>query len=69
MDWADMTQVRSDHEDDLILKSRRKQERESALFCEDCGSRIPDQRRKYVLGVRTCVSCQSVRERNNAQDF
>ncbi|AFS52906.1 TraR/DksA C4-type zinc finger protein [Leptospirillum ferriphilum] len=69
MDIVDLTQIRFEHEDNLILKSRKKAERESALFCEDCGIRIPDQRRKYVLGVRTCVSCQSVRERDNAQDF
>lgn len=69
MDIVDLTQVRSDHEDDLILKSRKKEERESALFCEDCGSRIPEERRRYLPGVRTCVSCQTARERDNLQNF
>lgn len=26
-------------------------------YCEECGERIPDARRKAVPGVKFCVSC------------
>ncbi|MCL1049262.1 DksA/TraR family C4-type zinc finger protein [Shewanella abyssi] len=31
----------------------------SLLFCEECGSPIPEARRKAIQGVRYCVTCQS----------
>ncbi|WP_159869601.1 DksA/TraR family C4-type zinc finger protein [Novosphingobium sp. 9U] len=31
--------------------------------CEDCGERIPKRRREALPGVRTCVSCQSERDK------
>ncbi|WP_312197573.1 TraR/DksA family transcriptional regulator [Mixta calida] len=35
----------------------------SASFCEDCDAPIPEQRRRAVLGVTRCVSCQDMAER------
>lgn len=34
----------------------------SALWCEDCGERIPEARRVAVPGCDCCVSCQEIRE-------
>ena len=35
----------------------------SAEFCDDCGEPIPQRRREALAGVRTCVACQSERDR------
>ena len=35
---------------------------ESAEECEDCGDAIPPKRREAILGVRTCIACQTVRD-------
>ncbi|QCR38021.1 hypothetical protein C1N62_17930 (plasmid) [Nissabacter sp. SGAir0207] len=37
-------------------------QRSSAFFCEDCEGVIPEARRRAVMGVVTCVSCQATRE-------
>lgn len=34
----------------------------SAEFCDDCGEPVPEKRRAALLGVRTCVACQSERD-------
>jgi phage/conjugal plasmid C-4 type zinc finger TraR family protein len=36
---------------------------ESAEECDDCGEAIPAKRRAALPGVRTCVACQSERDR------
>ncbi|MCW0199844.1 DksA/TraR family C4-type zinc finger protein [Sphingopyxis sp.] len=36
-------------------------------FCEDCGERIPEARRKALPASRTCVRCQSVRDAQRRQ--
>jgi phage/conjugal plasmid C-4 type zinc finger TraR family protein len=35
--------------------------------CAECGSEIPEARRKAVPGVRLCVSCQEAHDRDTAQ--
>ncbi len=37
---------------------------ESLTQCEDCGEPIPERRRAALAGVRTCVSCQSERDKD-----
>jgi phage/conjugal plasmid C-4 type zinc finger TraR family protein len=32
--------------------------------CEDCGEPIPDRRRQALPGVRTCVRCQTERDKS-----
>jgi len=32
-------------------------------LCEECGEPIPEARRKALPGARTCVSCQSSRDK------
>jgi phage/conjugal plasmid C-4 type zinc finger TraR family protein len=36
---------------------------ESAEECDDCGGPIPRRRREALPGVRTCVACQSERDK------
>ena len=37
---------------------------DSAVECDDCGEPIPKKRRDAVPGVRTCVACQSERDKS-----
>lgn len=34
--------------------------------CEECQAKIPEARRKAVPGVRLCVQCQEVEDRNRS---
>ena len=36
---------------------------ESAEECDDCGEPIPEKRRQALPGVRTCVTCQAMRDK------
>ena len=36
---------------------------ESLEECEECGGPIPKRRREILPGVRTCVACQSERDK------
>ena len=36
---------------------------ESLEHCEECGEPIPERRRVALPGVRTCVACQSERDK------
>ncbi len=36
---------------------------ESLTHCEDCGAAIPPRRREALAGARTCVACQTERDR------
>ena len=45
--------------DDAVAQARsRLPVGQSLLHCEECDSVIPEARRKAVIGVRLCVSCQ-----------
>ncbi|WP_424406500.1 TraR/DksA C4-type zinc finger protein [Pasteurella sp. PK-2025] len=48
---------------DVALKNRTTSTRASAFFCEDCGEKIPEQRRLTIIGVCRCVSCQTIFEK------
>ncbi|MET3826434.1 phage/conjugal plasmid C-4 type zinc finger TraR family protein [Sphingomonas sp. PvP055] len=36
---------------------------DSAQDCDECGVQIPEGRRRALPGVRTCVACQSERDK------
>lgn len=38
----------------------------SLTRCEECDATIPEARREAMPGVRLCVSCQQVRDSNQA---
>ena len=49
---------------DAVLAARARMPiGESALACVNCGDDIPEGRRRAIPGVRTCVTCQSGRDR------
>lgn len=68
MDLADMAQAHIEKEESFRYR-RYAHQVTSLLFCEDCGTEIPDLRRKFVVGVRTCISCQARRESESMESF
>jgi phage/conjugal plasmid C-4 type zinc finger TraR family protein len=53
--------------EDAVKRARsRLPEGESSTHCEECGTVIPEARRKAMPGVRLCVGCQSEREKRQA---
>ena len=49
---------------DAVLRARAlTPQGESAEDCADCGEPIPSKRREALPGVRTCVVCQSERDK------
>ena len=49
---------------DAVLRARALTPHgDSAEECEDCGEPIPKKRREALPGVRTCIACQSVRDK------
>ena len=39
---------------------------ESEAFCLECGEAIPEKRRAALPGVKTCIACQTGRDRSIA---
>lgn len=64
--WAPDGAVQDQIDDtvkDAVLGARaRMPAGEGSEYCEDCGDRIPEPRRRALPGARTCVACQSVRD-------
>jgi len=53
--------------DDAIKRARSQLPRgESLKECEECGSAIPEARRRAVRGVRLCIACQEALDKNQA---
>ena len=49
---------------DAVLGARARMPAGKSLeHCEECGEPIPERRRTALVGVRTCVPCQSERDR------
>lgn len=38
----------------------------SLMQCENCSQAIPEARREAIPGVRLCVSCQEIADKDNA---
>ena len=52
---------------DGILRARSKLPSGPSLeTCEECGASIPEARRAAIPGVRLCVPCQEVHDREEA---
>lgn len=45
-----------------IAAARPKSAAVSSTFCESCDAPIPEARRRAVIGVSTCATCQEVIE-------
>ena len=51
---------------DAIRRARSKAPRGPSLrHCEECDVEIPEARRKAVPGVRLCVTCQDVHDKQD----
>jgi phage/conjugal plasmid C-4 type zinc finger TraR family protein len=58
-DEAVQDQIDASVRDAVELARSRLPRGESLRHCEECGTGIPEGRRKAVPGVRLCVDCQS----------
>ena len=65
MDHGDMAQDALEREEEAWMKNRKSvRKEESSMFCEDCGATIPEPRRQAIEGVKTCLGCQTSRDRD-----
>ena len=71
-DISDQASVREDEDRAraLAAQARRaglagKTVADSATHCQDCDEPIPEPRRYAVLGVKTCIDCQLLKEKNH----
>lgn len=52
--------------DDAVARARRGLPKGESLHeCEECGTTIPEARRKAIPGVRLCVECQQKKDLKN----
>jgi phage/conjugal plasmid C-4 type zinc finger TraR family protein len=62
-DGAVQDQIDDTVKDAIAAARARMPLGESAEECDDCGGPIPRRRREALPGVRTCVACQSERDK------
>jgi phage/conjugal plasmid C-4 type zinc finger TraR family protein len=62
-DGAVQDQIEDSIKDALVSARARMPSGEGLEDCEDCGEAIPAARRKALPGARTCVPCQSARDK------
>lgn len=72
-DVVDCAQAREEEiRQDAVAKVMRRADsaasRPSASFCA-CGEAIPEERRKHLPGVQTCVECQRDIEKRKRFDW
>ena len=65
--WAPDGAVQDQIDDTVTDEVKRARARlpsgEGEPYCVGCGGPIPAARRRAVPGVRTCIACQSARDR------
>jgi len=62
-DGAVQEQIEDSVKDALAIARARIPSGESRDVCEECSESIPQARRQALPGVRTCVACQSSRDK------
>jgi phage/conjugal plasmid C-4 type zinc finger TraR family protein len=62
-DGAVQEQIEDSIKDALAGARARMPSGKSLKHCEECGAPIPAKRREALPGVRTCIACQSERDR------
>lgn len=65
-DGAEQQQIDDSLADALQFVRANLPQGESAEECEECGEPIPEARRKAMPGVRFCVQCQEILDKQNA---
>jgi phage/conjugal plasmid C-4 type zinc finger TraR family protein len=69
---AEMGQLHAIHNNMNAIANVRRQlaqqaSQPSLTHCEECGDDIPEKRRTAIRGVRLCVFCQQLQERNRGK--
>ena len=62
-DGAVQDQIEDTVKDAVLLARTLLPAGEGTEECDDCGEPIPQKRREALPGVRTCVGCQSLRDK------
>ena len=62
-DGAVLDQIEDTVSDGVRAARARMPAGDGATHCDECGEEIPERRRQALPGVRTCVGCQSARDR------
>lgn len=69
--WAHDGAVQEQIDDtikDAVERARGKLPAGDSLsHCEECNAVIPEARRKAVPGVRLCIECQTIRDREHQE--
>ena len=65
-DGAVQEQINASLEDEVKRARSQLPQGESLLECEECGTTIPEARRRAVPGVRLCVACQEATDEEQA---
>jgi phage/conjugal plasmid C-4 type zinc finger TraR family protein len=65
-DSAVQDQIEDSVKDAIAIARARMPSGDGLEECEDCGQAIPAARRKALPGARTCVGCQSLRDKKPA---
>ena len=65
-DGAVQEQIDASLEDEVKRARSQLPQGESLLECEECGTTIPEARRRAVPGVRLCVACQEATDEEQA---
>ena len=63
-DGAVQDQIDATIEDEVKRARSRLPRGEGLRDCEECGAAIPEARRRAVPGVRLCVACQQVHDKD-----
>lgn len=66
-DGAVQDQIDATVEDAVKRARDQLPQGESLQNCEDCGAAIPEARRVAIPGVRLCVACQGLRDKEEPQ--
>lgn len=60
--WTDddavLEQIQDSVNDEVARARKNVSCGDSLEYCEECGERIPEARRRAVPGVRLCISCR-----------
>jgi phage/conjugal plasmid C-4 type zinc finger TraR family protein len=66
-DGAVQDQIDATVKDGVRRAQSRLPQGPSLTHCADCGNEIPEARRAAFSGVRLCVACQEIQDRESAR--
>lgn len=61
-DGAVQEQIDSSVEDAVAQVRNQLPMGDSLLYCEECDVKIPEARRRAIVGISLCIKCQSIFE-------